>query len=490
MRVNMMQKIKTIITNTGVIAPAIDCVLINGAYFLKEVDAVLVEKDWYVKGDRRIFFDDVDSSYKLRGSKQLVFGIIGMKEGSYVYGRFAVQDHSPIRVHLNYYLGTYEINTFVPNAKVLEMIPDLVEFPDERIWRQCANIPKEDAHFMALQESFIKPGKYNYSIEQMYSSGPHLKAFMDFPKVYPDLALNSSEVAEFGEFTFGLEFETCAGVIPEQQCFELGLIPLRDGSIEGIEYATVPMAGEEGFKLLHEQLRVLSEKTRFNKECSVHVHLGGFPIDKTKIFKLYNILYNIQSSVFDILPRLATRTAEYKAKRKNYTNPLPKFSSFEQLYKNYSGGALNFEDDLTKAHPGDPNDRQKWNMEYRYMWANLLNLMFKPAGKTVEFRIHGPSTNYQKIVYWMFLCNAILKYASTTTDSIATLVSKASSGGILEYIFNKVYSKDLAEKMISYCILRKFMRRYSECEYNDTWGRIDQEEDSKITFLHNLLINE
>ena len=44
-------------------------------------------------------------------------------------------------------------------------------------------------------------------------------------------------------YTFGIEFETAGGFLPQHRLYELGLIPLRDGSITGIEFATVVLKG-------------------------------------------------------------------------------------------------------------------------------------------------------------------------------------------------------------------------------------------------------
>jgi hypothetical protein len=49
--------------------------------------------------------------------------------------------------------------------------------------------------------------------------------------------INFKYIKEF-PYTFGLEFETAGGFIPQHQLYELGLIPLRDGSIKGIEFTS------------------------------------------------------------------------------------------------------------------------------------------------------------------------------------------------------------------------------------------------------------
>ena len=57
------------------------------------------------------------------------------------------------------------------------------------------------------------------------------------------------------DLTFGVEFETVNGAVPAFKCKQLGLMPLRDGSIAGLEYATIPLQGEKGLQ------------TRYRNDC-------------------------------------------------------------------------------------------------------------------------------------------------------------------------------------------------------------------------------
>ena len=56
-------------------------------------------------------------------------------------------------------------------------------------------------------------------------------------------------------YTFGLEFETAGGYLPQHKLYELGLIPLRDGSITGIPRVSYEKAEE----------RVVGELKRLGK---------------------------------------------------------------------------------------------------------------------------------------------------------------------------------------------------------------------------------
>lgn len=49
--------------------------------------------------------------------------------------------------------------------------------------------------------------------------------------------------------------------------------------------------------------------------------------------------------------------------------------------------------------------------------VNFQNLIFSPR-KTVEFRLHTATVNKYKTVNWLFICNAIIKYAENNIQSI------------------------------------------------------------------------
>ena len=92
---------------------------------------------------------------------------------------------------------------------------------------------------------------------------------------------------------------------------------------------------------------------------------------------------------------------------------------YNDIYKILSAGYYKtFGGDFTLNHPSDSGDQQKWNIEYRYYWFNLINMMFKNHGKTIEFRIHTPTHNADKIYAWLLITSAILKYAEENIPEV------------------------------------------------------------------------
>jgi len=184
------------------------------------------------------------------------------------------------------------------------------------------------------------------------------------------------------EFTFGVEFETYRGKLSTSTYKSLGLTPLRDGSIGGYEYATVPLKGPKGLQTIIDALKVLKRKTTYNKDCSLHIHIGGMPRTKEFILAFYKVMDAIQGDFFNMYSVYKMKNFGYK--RKSYTKPLPSYISrrlsntinkdninrnFNYLFEYLSGGTpfIAFGNDLNRVmnHPLDPENNRKWQINPR-----------------------------------------------------------------------------------------------------------------------------
>ena len=182
-----------------------------------------------------------------------------------------------------------------------------------------------------VEQKYRLSSGYPYTFYKEYEAVKNFKVF-NGKQVLREPVVNFP-LSKYLKYTFGLEFETSIGIIPEKICFEDGLIPLRDGSITGNEYSTVILEGQYGLNLLRQQLKDLRNFTRFDKECSLHIHLGGYPLDAEKIFSLYRVCLGIEKDLKHILPRYTFNTASYKRSGKDYCKILPKVSNFNELYE-------------------------------------------------------------------------------------------------------------------------------------------------------------
>ena len=100
-----------------------------------------------------------------------------------------------------------------------------------------------------LQEMYtLGKGDFPYNkFSRKYEAVENFKVFDGKQQILEKLPFRLSKHMKY---TYGLEFEPSQGYIPEPICFRDGLIPLRDGSISGLEYSTVILEGDNGLSLL------------------------------------------------------------------------------------------------------------------------------------------------------------------------------------------------------------------------------------------------
>jgi hypothetical protein len=256
---------------------------------------------------------------------------------------------------------------------------------------------------------------HNYvdNYEKCYNSSIELNNEKDVLKILKDLS-------------FGLEFESVRGEIPKHICSRLGLIPLRDGSIEGLEYVTIPLQGSKGICTIHDVVKELEYRTEYNDTCSFHLHLGNIPRTAGFITAFTKLSLGIQDEIFSMFNLYKKYNFRYK--NKNYSAPFDTFKMLNKLDKNINSKNLienfntiftylseghtlqNYGDngDLSKVnyHPKDPNGNQKWNIHTRYHIHNMIPLIFGNK-QTIEFRIHTPTYDVNKIIGFV-LFNAVL----------------------------------------------------------------------------------
>lgn len=326
------------------------------------------------------------------------------------------------------------------SGKTYAIVPSL--FGEDNIvfsnMRGCYIAKNAVSEYTLVYEVGMKGfGSFPYSqIERRYEAVESFDIFKNNQNL-----LNQKDylLSDFFPYTFGLEFETSQGYIPEDICFRDGLIPLRDGSIQGIEYSTVVLKGNEGLGLLEQQLNTLKKYTYFNKECSLHVHIGGFPLNTKSIYNLYLVCKKLEKALEAILPELTFTTRAYKANGKDYCKFLPSLRSFDQLYEYLVG--RKFYGDFTQGHPQDISRQAKWRISNRYFWCNMINLLCYNVNKTVEFRMLRPSYNLEKITLWLYIFNAMMQFADKHMDGTR------SQNFDLSTIISTVYPEEVAVKL-------------------------------------------
>lgn len=260
------------------------------------------------------------------------------------------------------------------------------------------------------------------------------------------------------------------GNIAENIQYRNGLISCRDGSIGGAEWVTIPMSGAKGLQTISSTCTQLSTRTNIDINCSLHIHLGNIPLDRASLVSYYILAYKIQDEMFTMFPYYKTDPTDVK--HKNYCKKLKKLSihslkdSSKEGWNAYVDSIYNkIFSFLTEGispnsewnrKRGRHPQRQKWQIPTRYYWINFINTLFSNRG-TLEFRIHEPTVNSQKVTNWLFIVNAFVKYAQNNQKKIFSS-SKISIEEVLNYYknsFNNETAKFLSEYLIAYFNSRK-----------------------------------
>lgn len=240
-----------------------------------------------------------------------------------------------------------------------ELLKDNLAYSTRRgMYISTVDFPEES---VILETSIKGRGGFPYSFDKRYEAVESFRLFDGKQEV-----LNKETeytLSKYLKYTFGLEFETSMGYIPEDICFRDGLIPLRDGSISGLEYSTVVLNGNNGLALLEQELSSLRRYTAFDKECSLHIHLGGFPLDPDAIFRVYRTCHLLESDIARLVPRLTFKSSEYKRNEKDYCSLLPTYEDFKSMYYNLVG--RRFLGELNQPHPNDIKREAKWRIPTR-----------------------------------------------------------------------------------------------------------------------------
>ena len=322
----------------------------------------------------------------------------------------------------------------------------------------------------------------NYKYSLPYDSkgiiGNNLKNYNE--NYNPEISQNIKNYAPLLEnLSFGLEFETTKGHIPDRVLNQYGLIPLRDGSISGIEYVTVPMEGEKGLQCTADILKELKKRTSYSDEtCSLHLHLGNIPRTKEFILAFFKVGMKIQDEMFQMFPLY--KKYNYHIKNKNYSAPLPTFEILSQLdpiidsrnidenfgilYKYLSMGqdfkSVGNSLDNVLSHPADPNGNQKWLVKCRYFLYNLVPLIFGNK-QTIEFRIHTPTYDVNKILPFIFMNSLVVNFVIRNQKLILNRKNFINSWSLLDILYMQIDQYDIPNRntfkdlMYSYIEVRK-----------------------------------
>jgi hypothetical protein len=150
--------------------------------------------------------------------------------------------------------------------------------------------------------------------------------------------------------------------------------------------------------------------------------------------------------------------------------------SFGDMYRSLVG--REFYGDFYQPHPRDLSGMRKWNIKSRYKAVNFINALCYNGPKTIEFRMLRPTYNFDKILGWLFVYGAIIKYAEQNATKAQSFYRSRIS---LETILRSVYSEELAN------ILCEFLRMserivFAQTSVRDSFGMRVDIEDKVINY--------
>lgn len=296
-------------------------------------------------------------------------------------------------------------------------------------------------------------GSFPYSFNQKYEAIHNFDLFNDRQRLDTETRFKYSK---YIPFTFGLEFETSSGYIPQHICFKDGLIPLRDGSISGVEYSSIVLKGDYGLSLLCQEIKTLKKYTLFDKECSLHMHIGGFPLTTHLIFVMHVVFAIFQNELLKYCPLWTFESGRYKRTGKNYCKQIPIFKNFNQFYEFIAG--KHFDGSIYNPHPYDEDRKQKWHINSRYFACNFVNLMCYESPKTIEFRFLRPTYNFYEIETWLYVFSALIHFSikiakecrsDNYDDVFKYIINITDKYNVIFKMLKYVYPNDLANSLIS-----------------------------------------
>jgi hypothetical protein len=177
------------------------------------------------------------------------------------------------------------------------------------------------------------------------------------------------------------------------------LIPRHDGSLDhmkGVEFNTVILCNDEGFKILEKILEVMNKYFTVDLKCGLHVHLGVNDFTKDKLQSLY-VFYRYFESYF-----------KYYVRKDRLDNVYCKrmFKLSKEKIKEINFGTYYF-----------VPYRHKYDAEYNENRRHSVNFDPIKIYGTVEFRVMEGTLDYAKIKHWIDLHITIFEWIKNN-DSI------------------------------------------------------------------------
>jgi hypothetical protein len=268
-------------------------------------------------------------------------------------------------------------------------------------------------------------------------------------------------------WTFGVELETSNGRVPQNMLLNNGFVALRDGSLRGndiygYEYTSIPFKASNlgNVKVVADMIQQVCS---INNRCSLHFHLSGIEANHQNAVKLYMAMLKLQDEIFSYFPRYK-EDPSIIGKRKNHCKkfkkiaPLndsyPQWNEYVDTYKKnknevyeslhtYIFAKFSTNDDSFNVDETEAREMRsriitsnKWNIKARYHYVNLVNFMFNPNMRTVEFRLHTGTGSFSVMYAWLLFCKTLLEFVENPEHEDQIMLGSITLEDIINYSKN------------------------------------------------------
>lgn len=487
-----MSKVKKF---NGKIALKKNCRKINGEYYEKNVDCFeMSDGKWHRLNNGKIVFDyETNKAHFISEAPPGTTGVVGIEENTKnpIIGFFSYNIYNNVTILMldpEEYL--YKIINKPSISCINEELALKLGYKRHRktdVWTYNGrlskyNIPNAETH--------------NYTCDKELPIA--ISSFQEYKK--QNKIISKLPLSLKTKFTYGFELETSAGsgVVSQNDCNRYGLIRLKDGSLRSsgseflsFEYATVPYKIQDVHTFIPKICENLRKNCSFDNSCSLHLHIGNFNATLINSVALWILIRKTQDEMLEMFPAYK-KNPRMIGKSKNYCAKLPEIGIessikinksvplmfkikplYSSLFKFLSGGQ-ELNDSFNRQSLRHPQSR-KWNINTRYYIVNLVSLIFSP-NKTVEFRVHTPTFNSDKIINWTYICSAMLSFVEANASRIISNEQKTYS---LKEILNSSYSSEVSKKLVNYIEYRKKFYKKSWNESREKDFLKEYSEDNK-----------
>lgn len=526
-----------IVTFDGSVAQKSECRFIKGDYYkignpsikdsgqcFKLLNNTTGESKYYRINSGYVEFDHEQNEYVLKNQENLIQGYVDKKGtiGFFTPNQFKnvyVQTEASLTGHT----GVPSTGTPCIDAETAEGFADFHSLVDGFYYYLNPNYSEEEIklekayHEKYRRRTSTRKILYN-KFEESYNAAES-NMFKYMIDTFEESPIDTTEKANqidnlLGGLSFGYECETNSGRVPEKELYLNGVLPLRDGSINGHEYTSIPLRSSKGVQAMINFFNVAKDYCGVDQSCSLHFHIGnvfkGLSLQERKelMIAIYMLYYQLQGEIWEIVPPYKRSNDYFKTKRdfKDHCQPLRTLGlmhnriinregeidekelerSFADLFRFLNDGRPACSDYNIKTRTHHKAGAAKWNITSRYYALNLYNAAFSKSD-TVEFRAYSGTVNPDKAVSLLLISAAIIRFAKENTREILAHKNKYNLEDIV-YCYTDNFGQEEGNKFYEFVaqylinFIRERKSKFLNAFFADDLYANEFKDDYKFSF--------